>query len=467
MEEQLRPIRLSGVERAIYVELEQQIHVHGITTPLNSTKHTMGDRIRRLKDILNPSKSPEESLLKRCSHFMPEKLTFVHARYLKLEEISHELIRTFQKAHLLQEDYDKLANQPKGSSFFAKWMNDLKVNISEDPDITAKLRGMLNYSQKNRHLSEEVIIHRDSRISKQIESEIQIQSDIANLIGNRDDDETKTLIVSFKKAMIAKIKGTTSRAKAPTTSKKATNKGKASNKVRNPKAAKTHPSGDSRDIWQESRDLTGYIRALQREFISRMRSFRYSLSVRKILYWDGGVGLPPICDNCLNRAIYPSTIFVLNLCGHLICYNCLGSEGDASNNEPDNAKCPVHNCNAAVEERHVHPVTALQSHPVRNPSSTTELNFQREEPYGTKFNAVIMLIKEEIPQDEQVLLFVQFQDLMVSMMQAFELHGIDFLAVLDSSADSAKIMHSFQDDDSESKSKVLMLNPLDESAAGV
>ena len=486
MEEHLRPINLSGVERAIYIELELQIQVHGTDLPFSSTEISTSDQIRRFRKILYSTKSSEEALLKRCSYFVPENMTFIYTRYLELEEISATIVEALKRAYVWQQHYDNMDKPSDDPSFFIKWSNEQNAK-SEDPECTRKIRAWLDYSQKYCYVTKDKIFNRDSRTSHLLENEIKIQSSFVGPTETQDKDLMKGLIVSFKSAMLAKIRGASNRTKATRVSKKAadisegetsddseaalkekaSNKGKATKKETAIAAANKQPSETAEHVSQVLRNLTHYIRLLQNELISRTRSFRYSISVRKILNWYSGAGLLPRCENCDNGVMYPSTTSIFRLCGHLLCHDCLNHAEEAPN-EDDEVECPIQNCNAIMEAHCGIPASIILSHSAQNPSSSmTELRFLREEPYGAKFNAIIHLIKEEIPEDEQVLLFIPFPDLINYMMQAFELHDVNFLAVLDSSKESAKIMNSFQDNDSETKSKVLILNPLDESAAGV
>lgn len=525
MEEHLRPINLSGVERAIYIELELQIQVRGTDPPFSSTQISTSDQIRRFRKILFSTKSSEEALLKRCSYFVPENSTFIHTRYLELEEISATIVGALKRAYVWQQHYDGMNKPPGDPSFFIKWLNEQNAK-SEDPECTGKILAWLNYSQKYCHVTNDKIFNRDHQTSHFLENEIKIQSSFVGPTETQDKELMKGLTVRFKSAMLAKIRGRkatrvskkaadnsegetsddseaapigrainegkatkkeTARTKAPRVSKKAADisegetsddsetalEGKASNKGKTTKketaiaAANKQPSGEAEDVSQVLRNLTHYIRLLQNELISRTRSFRYAISVRKILNWHSGAGLLPRCENCDNGVMYPSTTSIFRLCGHLLCHDCLSHAAELPN-EDDEVECPIQNCNAIMEAHCGIPASILLSHSAQNPSAyMTEPRFLREEPYGAKFNAIIHLIKEEIPEDEQVLLFIPFPDLINYMMQAFELHAVNFLAVLDSSRESAKLMNSFQDNNSETKSKVLILNPLDESAAGV
>ncbi|GAA5977088.1 hypothetical protein JCM11641_001296 [Rhodosporidiobolus odoratus] len=71
MERELLGVRLPGAEMAIYRELEH--HLFAVDPNLAKIARikteNLGDRDRRLREALGQSKTPQEALLKRCSHF--------------------------------------------------------------------------------------------------------------------------------------------------------------------------------------------------------------------------------------------------------------------------------------------------------------------------------------------------------------------------------------------------------------
>lgn len=70
-EEHIIPVTLPAAERAIYLELEHHLQAMEMNTKktIKNKNKGHGDRERRLTEALGQSKSPEEALLKRCSHF--------------------------------------------------------------------------------------------------------------------------------------------------------------------------------------------------------------------------------------------------------------------------------------------------------------------------------------------------------------------------------------------------------------
>ncbi|PPQ98930.1 hypothetical protein CVT24_003557 [Panaeolus cyanescens] len=94
---------LPAAERAIYLELEH--HLRSLDMTIKRGKKTESDRERRLAQSLGESKSAEEALLKRCSHFDLETSNdnalkacdiIVRERKKQLDDCKKELLKALQ-----------------------------------------------------------------------------------------------------------------------------------------------------------------------------------------------------------------------------------------------------------------------------------------------------------------------------------------------------------------------------------
>jgi hypothetical protein len=121
-------------------------------------------------------------------------------------------------------------------------------------------------------------------------------------------------------------------------------------------------------------------------------------------------------------------------------------------------ECIVPGCAAAARSFHVVPATELGQ-------EDEVARFGRH--YGRKLEQMMQFIKG-IPKDDQVLLFVQFDDLMEKVSTALNDHKISHYALTKKSAKiAATMMSAFQETrDGPDKKKVLVLNVADESASG-
>ncbi|KAG5647866.1 hypothetical protein DXG03_007790 [Asterophora parasitica] len=101
--EHIQEITLPAAERAIYLELEH--HLRALDMTIKRGKKTESDREKRLAKALGDSKSAEEALLKRCSHFDLETTNdnakaacdvIVAERQKQLEECKGDLLKAIK-----------------------------------------------------------------------------------------------------------------------------------------------------------------------------------------------------------------------------------------------------------------------------------------------------------------------------------------------------------------------------------
>lgn len=220
-----------------------------------------------------------------------------------------------------------------------------------------------------------------------------------------------------------------------------------------PRAFKIAP-GDHSKFVQTLRILTGHLRVLAKELISRVRALRFLETVKRLQLWQSeDHGEAVRCQSCPDQALNrkdpnPSNIRVLGICGHVACMKCLIRQDR-------NGHCLVEDCKAPAEQHHIHRAQDF--------NRKDDLNVR----YGAKLDAIIGLIKGIQPTD-QVLLFVQFEDLMQSVARALKEQNITYYAIFNSqNRNSVGEMDLFQQDTSDKRKKVLILNPSNESAAGM
>jgi SNF2 family DNA or RNA helicase len=71
--------------------------------------------------------------------------------------------------------------------------------------------------------------------------------------------------------------------------------------------------------------------------------------------------------------------------------------------------------------------------------------------------------RNKIPNDDRVLIFVQFPDLMKKLAEALTAHKVKFLEIKGTATQKSNNLEKFQNDSAE---RVLLLNVMDESASG-
>ncbi|KAF7370517.1 Helicase C-terminal domain-containing protein [Mycena sanguinolenta] len=139
-------VTLPAAERAIYLELEH--HLRALDMTIKRGRKTESDREKRLAKSLGDSKTAEEALLKRCSHFdldtenenaMKACDVIVRERTNQLDDCEAELLKAI-KAGVKREI--SLGNVPE-ESIFSIWVRSSKETGVDDADASEIIRKML------------------------------------------------------------------------------------------------------------------------------------------------------------------------------------------------------------------------------------------------------------------------------------------------------------------------------------
>ena len=223
-----------------------------------------------------------------------------------------------------------------------------------------------------------------------------------------------------------------------------------------------------RDLVWEHREQTHEIRRLTKELVGRVRSLRYFTVVRDLQRQAA----PPVvhCPGCERDSVPIEEIAVLSSCGHVGCYACVMV--CAEREECVYATSGA--CRAAARVLNIVKSDTL--------GVDDEAHDGRGKHYGRKLEQVIKLIKyapddvlprkrkltalphrNTIPEDERILIFVQFPDLTTKVAEALTAHKIAFLEIKGSASMKSKNLEKFQNN---GKERVLLLNVMDESASG-
>jgi hypothetical protein len=207
------------------------------------------------------------------------------------------------------------------------------------------------------------------------------------------------------------------------------------------------------------RDATNELRKLSVELVIRRRCLRFfecARSLQKIytsIRENESLTAGCFCEKCGKASLSPDKVSIFSLCGHTVCNNCL----DISKDRDD--QCLVTGCDAVNKAYQVIQATELGVE-----DDTTRVGRH----YGKKLEDIMRLIKT-IPKDDQVLLFIQFADLMDIVTSALEEYNITYssLSGLGKKDEAAKILTEFQTNmTTATKKKVLILTIGDASAAG-
>ncbi|KAJ7577007.1 hypothetical protein C8J56DRAFT_870233 [Mycena floridula] len=133
-------IILPAAERAIYLELEH--HLRALDMTIKRGKKTESDREKRLNISLGDSKTAEEALLKRCSHFdldtssnenaMKACDVIVKERQKQLDECKAELLKGIKAGLKTEKALGNVGNQ----SMFHEWILVSRAGEIEDEEAS-------------------------------------------------------------------------------------------------------------------------------------------------------------------------------------------------------------------------------------------------------------------------------------------------------------------------------------------
>ncbi|KAJ2934887.1 hypothetical protein H1R20_g2299, partial [Candolleomyces eurysporus] len=141
-------VNLPAAERAIYLELEH--HLRALDMTIKRGKKTESDREKRLNESLGDSKSAEEALLKRCSHFDLETTNenavkacdvIVQERTKQKDDCLTELRKAI-KAGIIREK--ALKDSVQQESMFNEWVRICRTEGVDDEEATKVVNELLD-----------------------------------------------------------------------------------------------------------------------------------------------------------------------------------------------------------------------------------------------------------------------------------------------------------------------------------
>ncbi|VDC03465.1 unnamed protein product [Peniophora sp. CBMAI 1063] len=146
-EEHYIKVQLPAAERAIYLELEH--HLRSLEMTIKRVRKNESDREKRLAKSMGESKTAEEALLKRCSHFELETKKenamracdfIVKERTEQLKECKEDLVKTIKKALEMEKEVGIREGEPE--SFFRETVRVIRgegVGDSEAKETAVEL----------------------------------------------------------------------------------------------------------------------------------------------------------------------------------------------------------------------------------------------------------------------------------------------------------------------------------------
>ncbi len=423
------------------MELQQQLVSQETDIVRVGQSASDGDRVRRMTELLSHCSTPGEALIKRCSYFTPEngsiqgyRQTILQDRRKEESSTMEEVERHLRHASWLVKQRKPPQKEEKWNNHFEKWKSAVLTHDFGDKDVAKELSMKISAADEAYHFS-----HEDEFYREQPSKEKQIQE---RKEARERAEENKTRRADARKLGKKAVKSLAEEIKKEDGElMKITGKPVKIDKEDNAK------------ITAALRAQADHLQILTRELVARDRALRFLENACFLQDSVSQGSTLPACAKCKKSAQQASDLYILGSCGHIGCGKCLNSR--------DDDMCILHtgpdkSCDASAQEHTL--TSAAELAPDRN---------EKECFYGSKLDEIIRLIKYEIPEDEQVLLFVQFDDLMSKISEAFEKEGIRSHAINGNSANILRNVTDFQNNKTESKKKVMLLNSSNETAAGL
>ena len=487
----LCPHFLGVAETIPYAELQQQLQSTDMQIVLKGKTKKDNDRYRRFQSLLKGCTTASECLIKACSMFQsrdtrtpqnqlsddpmdlddsdvvqsdsdeddepsyPATLmsgtcqSLITVREQEMTALTVDLEHSLLHAAWLRLRCSTAPKVQHQGDHFRRWKSDIKTVGLSDPDATAALRHYLTMALRNVRDSDEDQFYRDPPTADQRKDE------------KKADDERKKRDKAKKKAerKAKKEKEASQRRKAlrkfrsiASPDEDSADSGASDNEADDvdPDSSSLLPDKIPRDKFEafasELRKVTARLRGLVVEFTSRTRSLRFARGAQELQQWHTSRDNPLECEGCGKLIMDPANLSINIRCGHSTCVECIHHTGLAI--------CAVNGCAEDAASFRLRKAVDLVGD-----GKTWE--------YGSRLGNIIELINS-LPEDDQVLLFVQFEDVMLNMAQGLEEAGIPNYALAKSAGRVIfEMMNDFQDNDGEDKKKVLLLNPSSETASGM
>lgn len=467
----LKPVVLSWVERALVMELQQQLHTQEIGSCRSGSDRIDGHRVKRMNEIIGGSESLEEALLKACFPSVGQNSinksansldSIIDLRENEYQLVCNELKKNFCHILWLERQLDQLQLGGTQATFCDSWKHDSE---DCDPEGSAHLDELLEEA-KNTHMFD----HHDEFDSDEPSREEVVEEsreDAAKKADKKANKRGRAAIEKLGHTSLASSKPTEESGQVQNFGPCGQESGETTDDDEPIDGSSTCEDEDTDslvapldsglskiDLEDEGainrtmKRIKIHVQKLRAELLSRRRALRFLHTAEALHFWQCEAGPPPTCLSCGEVAEDPSCIFILGSCGHLACQACLEERRCMEG-------CVLDGCSSAVGSEHIHPADCFKS------------THQPKTSHGTKLDSVVACI-QGIVKEDQILLFVQFQTILNVVCAALEASGISHYALTEGGTDVAvKMVRDFQENESMRRKQVLILNPSNETAAGL
>ena len=467
----LNIVNLTLLERATYTELEACLIEKDMQTEKIKRTKYMDDRETRIHNALQ-AKSGELGLLGAAMYLMPDTSnTFVGTRD------DFDLVLSLRKVHLsnLQKAMTSIL------SLTEQVYNDCKVGLHQDCKA-----GLHQHCQVDEYCKVGVATHYENWIKSLQNDKFDDMEAGKNILKMRPTVfdppiDRDTLVAEATKYLKHIVNSETEDLASRFSPEGTVDHAKPKRQKTMEKLA--DPKLDQRVV--VLRELTTYLSMLTSQYVKALRAIRY-LNAIGFLHAIGDKTIEVDCGHY----VLCRTGQILTSCGHTVCPSCVNAkskdlvreaiEASAHSNTASKSTnatvdvtdkavtdvsddevplCVVTGCNAHMTDKR--PVREL----LVDESIQNEVkNFQ-----GSKIIDIVRLIKNVIPKDDQVIVFVQDDRIMKTISKALIEVDVSNHPITESIARSAKAgewIRRFRKGNGEETVRVLLLNSANETCAG-
>mmetsp|Transcript_20555 Transcript_20555/g.61281 ORF Transcript_20555/g.61281 Transcript_20555/m.61281 type:complete len:1354 (+) Transcript_20555:59-4120(+) len=500
-EAQIKSVIMPAPERAVYLELEHHLYAlemqKGKAVGRGTKKRGRGksDREIRLSEALEGATDAEEALLKKCAHamsttpgtkYVQNAITCANAacsavvakRTAELEDCATQIVREVAAAHRVEEEIRRWAlrsiSRPitgdRGcDDIFKKhgcsmWQVDGEANMRGKTKQKYKPGKAFDATTGHQHMREwrnELTQGvGDFDASTQLASFAAEALEIARGdLNNKTwlEEQSKSIDGGFDNSLrITKKKFSTNDERSRPEILKTT---KCANLVfpepiiKGESASVRKLRDDTlKELFWALRNQVYELRALNKEYVGRTRSLRFFREVEKAQL--------ELAESKTSVTSPRSTLSRVPLSQRAI-FSCCGHVGEISKMRiaASREECSVTGCCANVRSHSLVECMSLcasENHP-------DAYKFAR---HGAKLAKIIDLI-QSIPQDERILIFVQFEDLLAQIYSVLHDEQIPALKLKGTAHQMSTIMTKFQKDKfGQDDERILLLELHNESASG-
>lgn len=487
----LCPHFLGVAETVPNTELQQQLQSTNMQIVIQGKTKKDNDRFRRLQSLLRGCKTASECLIKACSIFRRDTPTaqnqppsepmdldnsdatedesakegdelsrtaklmtgtcqfLITVRQREMDEVIVELEHHLLHAAWLELQCRRALRVEYRGDHFRRWKSDIETVGLSDPRATTALRQYLNEALENVKDSDEDQFYRDAPTAEERIKEKKASDERKKQKKAKKRAEKKKLRekeAAQKRKAFRKLRAIASPDEDDAGSADSDSEADDMDLNQSDLLPDKIPRDDSKKFASDLRKVTSRLRGVIAEFISRTRSLRFARGAQELQQWYASQDYTLDCEACGKVIIDPADLSINIRCGHLTCADCIQNTALAI--------CAVDGC-------------AEESGSFRLRKALDLVGDGKTWDYGSRLGNIIDLINS-LPDDEQVLLFVQFEDVMLTMSEGLEEAGIPNYALTKSAGRLVfEMMNDFQDNVSEEKKKVLLLNPSSEVASGM